>query len=112
MNLIYGRDAYVASWVANKLRLPDASFFAPYTAVGIVENLEIKGGVIYNNYREDAFKKPISIEISGASIDKRCAMRHIIRPLLAYPFAQLKVGRVQLSIAKPNMVARHFAERL
>jgi RimJ/RimL family protein N-acetyltransferase len=112
VNLLYGRDALVGAWIAKQLQLPSADFFAPYTAVGIAEDGQIKGGVLYNNYRADAFNKPISIEISGASLDKRCALRHIIRPLLEYPFCQLKVARVQFSIAKPNMVARRFAERL
>lgn len=112
MNLLFGRDVIIANWIARELKLPSADYFAPYVAIGIEENGQIKGGVLYNNYRTDGYGRPISIEISGASLDKRCALRHIIRPLLEYPFCQLRVARVQFTIAKPNMVARRFAERL
>jgi RimJ/RimL family protein N-acetyltransferase len=112
MNLVYGKDELIGKWVAEKLRIPDFKYFRPYIAIGIQENGQIRGGVIYNNYRTCILGLPISIEISGASLDKRCALRHIIKPLFAYPFSQLKVKRVALSIAKPNRRAREFAERL
>lgn len=112
MNLLYGQDDFVAGWVATQLRVFDPKFFHPCYAIGIQENGILRGGVIYNNYRADYLGKPISIEISGASIDKRCALRHIIKPLLAYPFSHLMVGRVQFTIPKPNKRAREFAERL
>lgn len=112
MNLVYGRDLLVATWVAQQFKLPSASFFAPYVAIGIEEGNSLRGGVVYNNLRLDPYGKPISIEISGVSLDKRCALRHIIKPLLEYPFLQLRVQRIQFTIAKPNMVARRFAERL
>lgn len=112
MRLVYGQDEIVATWVSNKLKISDPSYFKPFVAIGIEENGILLGGVIYNNYRTDPSNNPVSIEISGASVDKRCALRHIIIPLLEYPFSQLRVRRVQLTIAKPNMVARRFAERL
>lgn len=112
MRLVYNKNDFVAQWVSHHLKVPSAQFFSPYVAIGIEDDGIMRGGVIYNNFRLDPWGKPHSVEISGASIDKRCALRHIIRPLLLYPFEQLNVLRVQMTIAKPNMVARHFAERL
>lgn len=112
MRLVYGRDEFVALWTAHKLRVNNPNYFAPYVAIGIEHQGLLCGGAIYNNFQKTPNGEPISIEVSGAWIDKRCGVRHILRPLFEYPFSQLMVRRVQMNIAKPNMVARRFAERL
>lgn len=92
--LIYGQDPAVASWVCRHLKLkpfPEGL----YRGIGIVHEGKDIGGVIWHNYHEDNFGKPLLIEVTLATIDKRWATRHNIHELFQYPFRQLGVRRVQ-----------------
>lgn len=112
MNLVYGRDEIVGRFVAHGLRVPEPDYFSPYVAIGIERDGAFRCGVVYNNFRKSPWGEPVSIEMSVYAIDKFCWSSHILRHLFSYPFLQLRVQRVQATIAKPNMVARRFVERL
>lgn len=109
MRLVFGHDLKVAEWVAKQIKL---HHYDPCTAIGIERKGTIIGGCIYNNFRTDTYGNPLSIEMSFATIDKRWATRGIIASLFAYPFSQLCLKRVQLTIAKRNKGVRRFVERL
>jgi len=109
IHLVYGLDEQVAEWAASKIGLTN---YKPCSAIGVANGLDIIAGCIYNNFHTDIRGRPLCIEITMVSIDKHWCSKAIIRELLAYPFSQLKVERVQLSAPKRNKFVRKFNERL
>jgi len=109
LHLVYGHDHEVAGWVGRELSIKD---FGPCVGIGIARRHDIIGGAVYNNFHYDITGRPLFIEMSFATIDKGWANRGIIKGLLDYPFFQLRVKRVQLTIAKRNKHTRQFVERL
>lgn len=107
--VIYGQDRSVTEWVRTKLGVPD---FGLSTALGIIHHGNLVAGAVYNNFHKDAYGKPMSIEVTIVSIDKRWLNRHNLSALFGYPFSQLKVRRVQLRTAKRNKELRKMFERL
>lgn len=95
MKILYGCDQGVANWVANQLFDTSAEYFGPCAALGVVDRERMLAGFVYNNYRTMPNGKPLSIELSVASVDKRWMTRHTIRAMFAYPFTQLKLRRMQ-----------------
>lgn len=104
--LAYGDAAFqetVAGWVGARLGFP-VEAFGPYTATAIVRGGEIIAGVVWHNYREHM------IEVSVAADDARWASPKILGALLAYPFEQLGVRRVQAIVRRRNARSRKFVE--
>jgi RimJ/RimL family protein N-acetyltransferase len=108
-DLVYGMDRQIAQWVALQL---DIRNYDPCVAMGVALNGKIVAGALYNNFHYDSKNRPMTIEISFATIDKRWASRAIIGGLLSYPFDQLKLVRVQSTVSKRNKSVRLFLERL
>ena len=109
--LLYGQDAQVASWVCQQLKLkpfPEGL----YRAIGIIHEGRLIGGVIWHNYHEDNNGKPLLIEVSIATLDKRWATRHNLRELFQYPFLQLGVKRVQATCHRKVKRVRSTLQRL
>lgn len=107
IEVLYGQDMAVAQFVAGLLREPKgAEDFIPCTALGIVKDGELIGGVIYNNYHGH------DIQMTIASTDKRWATRHTLLHLLGYPFNQLNCKRITAVSARRNKVARDMLLRL
>lgn len=108
IQLCFGKDAEVTGWVAEKIGYPD---FGPCTAIGVVKDGIPIAGVVYSNYCH--YKgNPISVEISCAASDKRWTSREILKSLFLYPFVQLGVERVQVSIPVESKGVRKFNEKL
>lgn len=101
--LIYGHDKEVAAWAAGRLGL---SNYEPCTAIGVEKDGFIVGAALFNNYHPE-----LSIEISLVCLDKRQFTRQNIKKILAYPFIQLRVKRVQATCSKRNKIVRSFLER-
>lgn len=108
-NVIYGHDQIVMNWVRQHMGIPD---FGAYSAIGITKGSQLIAGAVYNNFHKDAYGKPMSIEVTIVSIDKRWLNKHNLSALFGYPFTQLKVRRVQLRTAKRNQELRKMFERL
>jgi RimJ/RimL family protein N-acetyltransferase len=106
--LIYGRDVEIAAWVSAKIGEPN---FGQCSAIGVELDGKIIAGVVYSNYVEH-HGKPISIELSIASIDKRWCTRYNLRELYAYPFLQLNVQRAQVSTPVESQGVVKFDEKL
>lgn len=104
--LVYGRDNEVAEWVGERL-MRDAEAFKPCKAIGVEIDGQLVAGVIYNKYEPN-----LLIEMSIASIDKRWATRHNLKALLGYPFAQLKLKRVQALCSVKDEGVQMFLKRL
>ena len=103
IRLVVGVSELVAKWVQRQF--PDAPNFAPCRAIGIADDDRLVAGVVYNNYRDNI------ITVSMASISSKWCNRRIIRALLAYPFEQLKVHRLEVNVAKRNKHTRKLLER-
>lgn len=110
--LIYDHDAQIAAWVFKQLKIkpyPDGM----YRAIGIINSHgKLIGGCIWHNYHEDNWGKPLMIEVTLATIDKRWATRHNLRELFQYPFLQIGVKRVQATCARKAKRVRSTLSRL
>ena len=109
VELLYGYDREVAAWVAEQLNVTK---YEPCTAIGIVKNGLLIGGVIYNNLIIGSNGKPVNMEMAIATVDKSWCLRHILQGLFGYPFNQLGLKRVQATTAKRNKKTRRFLDKL
>lgn len=110
--ILFGADADVARWVAEQIAgVPE--FFSPMAAaIGFLKDNQLIAGVVYDNYRETVDKKPLSIDASIASVDKRFCTRHNLRVMFAYPFVQLRLERIQLLTSVNNEGVSDFVKNL
>lgn len=102
-SILIGEDQAVAALVGSKI-----PGFAPvkFTALGVVRNQKLVGGVIYHNYSRHG------IEVTGAFDDPRWALPQTMRALFDYPFQQLGCVRITAVIAKKNKRSRRLCEGL
>lgn len=109
LRLIYGRNDIFVPWICAylKMTLPKDAM-----AIGIMRDNQIIGAALYHNYNIDYEGKPLFIEMSFGTIDKRALNRQIIHRLFLYPFSQLRVRRVQSTVSKKNRQVRSFLEKL
>lgn len=108
MELLYGSDLFVKKWVSEKIGDPD---FGLCAAIGVLRGPLLVAGVVYHNYIQHG-GKPIMCEISMAAIDKRWANKRTLKALFSYPFIQLNVGRVQVTIPVESRNVRKLNEKL
>lgn len=103
-NLVYGQDARVRSWVAERIgeELDDAN-----VAIGVEEDGELIAGVVYNMYT----KASICMHVA-AEPGKRWTTREFMYAFFAYPFLQLNCNRVTGLVRESNMAARKFDEHV
>lgn len=109
--LIYGQDKPIATWICHQLKLnpfPENM----YRAIGIAIGTKLIGGVIWHGYCQDIYGKPLLIECTIYTVDKRWATRHTLRELFQYPYRQLRVKRVQATCAKKAKRVRSTLSRL
>lgn len=108
--LVFGMDAGVAKWVAERLphiKTPDR--FGPCTAIGIADkDGEPIAGLVYSGFRSKS--NPIDITLNIASVSPRWAQRATLHAIFSYPFDQLGVVRCTAHIAKKNKRARRFTK--
>ncbi len=102
--LVVGHDAQVAEWV--RRQIPSAPNFGQCTAIGVARDDRLIAGVVFNNYHGHM------IEASMAASEPRWCSRGVLCAFFAYPFEQLEVRRIQLTVSKRNKKARCFAEKL
>lgn len=89
MNLVFGQDAEVAAWAAD--RIPHMQSFGPCVAIGFTDARgEPAGAVVYHNHLPTYG----NIEVSFVVSNPKCLGRHLLSALLRYPFTQLGVQRV------------------
>lgn len=94
--LLVHDDQRIAQWV--KERIPYVQSFDNSVAFGVLDNGEIVGGVVFNNYRG------FDIHMSAA-LDAPLT-RQSLRTLCGYAFGQLEVRRVTSITGKKNRKAR------
>lgn len=89
-----------------------SSMFNNAVAMGIEHKGKLIAGIVYNNYFESANGRPVTIEMSIGSIDKRWCTRYNLKQLFAYPFAQLDLERVQTTCSAQEGEIIMFNKRL
>lgn len=104
LDIVLGLDDQVSKWVA--LRIDGLPNFGKCRTIGIHQDGRMLAGIVFHNYDGN------SIEISMAADDPRWCTRQIVRDVLGWPFKQLGVRRMQVTILKRNKKARKFVERL
>jgi len=92
--IVYGADDIIAQWVSLGLT-GKPNNFGNSKALGVMRGDMLVAGVVYNNYQETNDGKPLLIEMTIFSVDKKWCSRHNLKQLFSYPFAQLKLERVQ-----------------
>lgn len=100
-NVLCGADEMVAAYVSE--RIPGCTGFGPATALGVVRNGVLVGGVVYHEFRGH------DCRISGA-FDSAGFIPW--RFLFAYPFEQLGCVRLTSIIDKKNKRSRLLTEGL
>lgn len=102
MQLIFGHDAEVGAWAAQKIGIP---LSPPFVAIGVADEKELRGAAIYNNW--NGWQIEMSIYGPG------CLTRGIIRSLLlAYPFDDIGAGRVTARTKRSNKAMQKLFPRL
>lgn len=95
MNLVYGADANIAAWVAAHIPGCERGF-GKSKAIGVAKG-ELIAGVVYHNWCPEFG----TIEMSGASVNKRWLTRPVIHGLLEYPFSFCQMVVVQTDPDNP-----------
>lgn len=104
IQLVLGHDEHVARWVRGQF--PQIASFGRCTAIGVADDNRLIAGVVYYNYHGHM------IDASFAATDPRWCNRRILRAMFAYPWAQLQVRRLQVTIAKRDKRGRRTLERV
>lgn len=108
MKLLYGHDAEVAHWVAQRIaHVGDGASFGPCVAIGVIDGAGVlKGGVVYHNWLPTYG----NVELSFASEGRRWLTREIICSLLRYAWVQLQVIRLTAVTPQTATSARRFLD--
>lgn len=106
MEVVFGRDQEVGSWVANELRQNGfAGFFM--SAIGVYEGNRIVGGTAFHNY----YPKEGVIEMTSACADPRWLSRRMIRAIFTYVFDLLECQMVVMRVSTNNTRMVNIANR-
>lgn len=104
--LVYGEDAILCEWASWLLyQRPDA-WDNKCKAIGVIRNKKLIAVVVYSNYFGH------QIEMTIVSLDKKWGTRHNLRAFFLFPFAQLKLERVQAVAAASNEGTISMLKRL
>lgn len=109
--IVYGADDAVAEWVSLGLTGRKDSFKLS-KALGVLCDGQLVAGIVFNNYQEKNDSSPLSIEMTIYSVDKRWCTRHNLRKIFAYPFAQLRLERVQAVCSAHNEGVIMFLKKI
>lgn len=105
--VLLGADELVAAFVRSRIVQPDGRHFQGATALGVVRDKKLLGGVVYYNHREG-----IDTEVSFAFDSPAWASKVALRILFGYPFNQLGCVRLTAICARKNKHSRRIVERL
>lgn len=102
-SVLFGADDVVSEFVRSRMPVARASF-GPCSALGVVRDGVLVGGVVYHNYTG------FNLEVSLAFDDPRWCSRATLRTLFAYPFLQLGCERITCIVGKGNKKSRRLTE--
>lgn len=104
--VLFGADELVAAFVCSRIPQVGERGFGPSTALGVVKDSKLLGGVVYHQFSGH------DIQASYAFDSPRWATPGVLRTLFAYPFVQLKCVRMTALIPRKNKHAREMILRL
>lgn len=103
---MFGHDARVAEWVAQ--RIPHVREFGECAAIGVLGGSRLLAGVVFHLYDPSAQ----NIQISMAAESPMWARRETITALLRYPFRQLGCWMIYTLIPPENVQAIRVNEHI
>lgn len=104
VSLLFGQDEAVAQWVFAR---NGGSIDAPFTAIGVVRDGAIVGGVVYERFQGQ--KASIEMHCAG---ERGWLTKDRIKVFFMYPFGQLKCRTVVALSRRKNKAARKLIEGL
>lgn len=105
-SVVFGWDDVVVPFVQARIPLMQNSGFGACTALGVVRDGTLLGGVVYNNYNGH------DIHATYAFDSPKWCTPGVLRTLFAYPFVQLDCVRMTAIVGRKNKHARNMVERL
>lgn len=108
--LIYGHDAAIAGWVAERVPNVRARGFGKCVAIGVPnrDNTKLIAGVVFNDY----FPEFGTMQLSMAADNPMWARREVIAELLRYPFKQVGVNKLWTVTSPQNTAATKVNEHI
>jgi RimJ/RimL family protein N-acetyltransferase len=104
--ILYGADREVAAMVASRIPSVGDKGFGDCTALGVVVDGELVGGVVFTAFSGH------DVHVHMAFDSPRWATPQTLRELYAYPFGQLGCVRMTAPIGRKNKRMRRLAEGL
>jgi RimJ/RimL family protein N-acetyltransferase len=101
--LVFGRDKQIAEYVQR--RIP-GSHFNDCTAIGIIRNNKLVGGIVFHDY-QSGFK---NITVSLAFDTPKAISPDVLCSIAAYVFKQLDCIRLNALVARKNKRSRKWVE--
>jgi hypothetical protein len=99
-SVLVGADELVGEMVKSRIPFMRGKEWGPHTALGVVRNGQLVGGVVYHCYRG------FDIQMSCAFDRVGWALPGTVRALFDYPFNQLGCRRVTSVVGRKNKKAR------
>jgi hypothetical protein len=98
LTYLYGADQLVAGFVAQMIPHCRRGFPLDATAIGVMRDGALIGGMVYHNYDAEAGL----IEMSGAAVDARWLTRETLARVYRYPFIQCGVQMTLMRVPIEN----------
>ena len=95
MNLVYGHDKQVHDFVSHLIPGCERGF-GPCKALGIQNDDQLVGGVVYHNWNPESEV----IEMSAAATTPRWLTRPVLHGIFSYPFDQIGVQLIVLRVSE------------
>lgn len=105
--LVFGHDQEIAEFVQRRIKGMQRPF-GPCSAIGVIRNNKLVGGVVYTEY----YPEYKTVTVSFAFDDPHWATREVLGSVCAFPFIQLDCNRANAMIARRNKRSRQFVEFL
>lgn len=99
-SILMGADELVAEMVKSRIPHMRGQSWGAYSALGVILNGVLVGGVVYSEYRK------FDIQMSCAFDRIGWARRGVLRALFTYPFNDLGVRRVTVVCGRKNKKAK------
>lgn len=102
--ILIGANDLIGPWVMKKA----GGQYHPGSGqcIGIIENGEILGGIVYENYNG------VSLSMHCAAVTPRWVDRKGLFAVFYYPFVQLGCLKVFGAVTEDNLAAQHFDEKV
>lgn len=103
-SVLYGADMQVARWLAR--RVANYSPTPAVRALGILKGGKLVAGVAYEHFNG------VHVEAVIAGEGGRWASRPVLRRIFGYPFEQLGVAAISVSVPMSNLASLNLATKL